>query len=200
MGTPFQRFSNHSQPEPHLADYTSTALPLFLESLERVQGCHVLDVGSVCGDNIRFFAQRVKRLYICDMFFHLGRVPRGDPPPGQIWTQMDFPPRTFHGILLWNLIDHLDDGKVGRVVEVCHDMMRPGGMVFVSLMGKMAEPVMHSFVIRPDYRLHIRPDTAVHLPLHVRNNREAIALLAPFRLTKSFLYQNGVRELLLKRD
>ena len=55
--------------EPELASHTSNVLPLFVNDLEG----QVLDVGPVCGSNITFFAQRVKRLYVCDMFLFLDR-------------------------------------------------------------------------------------------------------------------------------
>ena len=201
MGSSYQHLLDNSRVEAHLPDYTSNALRLFLEGLEQVQENHVLDVGSVCGDNITFFAQRVKRLYICDIFFHLSRDPREILPPNQFWKHLDYPPQSFHGILLWNLVDHLDDGEVGRIAQLCHDIVKPGGMIFASLTGKsVVGTVACSFVVKDGYRLDINPKPDMDLPLHIRSNRELLELLSPFTPVKSFLYQNGVREYLFRHD
>jgi len=158
LGSSFQHLLDNSRPESHLPDYTSNALRLFLEGLEQVRESQVLDVGSVCGDNITFFAQRVKRIYISDLFFHLSRDLREILPPNQFWKHLDYPPQSFHGILLWNLVDHLDDGEVGRMAERCYDMLKPGGMILASLTRKsVVGTVACSFVVKDDYRLHINP-------------------------------------------
>jgi hypothetical protein len=197
----FLHLLGNSLSEPHLSDYTSNALRLFLEGLEQVRESQILDVGSARGDNITFFAQRVKRLYICDMFFHLSRDPREILPPNQVWKHFDYPPHSFHGILLWNLVDHLDDWEVGRIAELCYEMLKPGGMLLASLTGKGAVgTVAYSFVIKDGYRLNISPKPDMDLPLHVRSNREVQELLSLFTPVKSFLYRNGLREYLFRHD
>ena len=61
---------------------------------------------------------------------------------------LDYPPRSLDGILLWNLIDHLDDSEVSRVVELGEKMLRPGGMVMVIILGEQAiDQLVNSFVI-----------------------------------------------------
>jgi len=157
----------NSQSGSHLPDYTSNALPLFLEGLEQVRESQILDVGSICGDNIRFFARRVKRLYICDMFFHLSRDPRGILPQNQIWKHLDYPPHSFDGILLWNLVDYLNDSE---------------GMVLASLAGKsMSGTVPCSFVVKDRFRLEINPKPEIDLSLHIRSNREVLELTEQLR-------------------
>ena len=201
MGSSFQHLLDNPRTEPYLPGYTSNALRLFLEGLEQVRESQVLDVGSVCGDNITFFAQRVKRIYISDLFFHLSRDLREILPPNQFWKHLDYPSQSFHGILLWNLVDHLDDGEVGRMAERCYDMLKPGGMILASLTRKsVVGTVACSFVVKDDYRLHINPKPDMDLPLHVPSNREVLELLSLFTPVKSFLYQNGLREYLFRHD
>ncbi len=135
------------------------------------------------------------------MFSHLSRDPREILPPNQFGKHLDYPPRSFHGILLWNLVDHLDDGEVGRMAERCYDILKPGGMILASLTGKsVVGTVACSFVVKDDYRLHINPKPDMDLPLHVRSNREVLELLSLFTPVKSFLYQNGLREYLFRHD
>ncbi|MBC8178687.1 MAG: class I SAM-dependent methyltransferase [Deltaproteobacteria bacterium] len=191
----------NSQSGSHLPGYTSNALRLFLEGLEQVRESQVLDVGSICGDNITFFARRIKRLYICDMFFHLSRDSRGILPPNQIWKHLDYPPHSFDGILLWNLIDYLNDSQVGRIAALCHDMLKPEGMVLASLAGKsMSGTVPCYFAIKDRFRLEINPKPEIGLSLHIRSNREVLELLSLFTPEKSYLYQNGIREYLLRNN
>ena len=46
---------------------------MYLENLGRSSTAQVLDVGPVCEENIRYFARRVKRFHVCDLFFRLHR-------------------------------------------------------------------------------------------------------------------------------
>lgn len=122
-------------------------------------------------------------------------------PSTGVVQYLDYPPRSLDGILLWNLIDHLDDSEVSRVVELGEKMLRPGGMVMVIILGEQAiDQLVNSFVIGYGFRLYLRPQTHLALPFHMRQNREVLTLLAPFTLVKSFIYRNGIREFLFQRD
>ncbi|MBW2669279.1 MAG: hypothetical protein JRD87_05235 [Deltaproteobacteria bacterium] len=75
--------------DPGAVGYTSNALKLFLEHLEQRPEKKLLDVGPVCQENIRFFASRAKKLYVCDMFIRLDRCIRKGSPVDQIWDKLD---------------------------------------------------------------------------------------------------------------
>jgi 2-polyprenyl-3-methyl-5-hydroxy-6-metoxy-1,4-benzoquinol methylase len=183
------------------ADYTSNVLRLFVEALERRQEVQVLDVGPVCGENIRFLAHRVRRLYVCDMFLRVDRDRRKGVPLSWTWRHLDYPAQSFDGILLWDLADHLDDHEVVKLVELCRTMVRPSGMVTVFVLGEhVVSHVVNSFVIGDGFRLHIRPQPHLDLCLHVRQNREVLSLLTPFTPVRSFIYRNGLREFLFQLD
>ena len=186
-------------PEPDPATCTSNVVRLFLEGLN--QEAEVLDVGPVCGENISFFAQRVKRLYVCDMFLRLDQDRRKGFPPSWVWQHLDYPPQSFDGIFLWGLIDHLDDREGGRLVELCYNMVRPGGMMMVFVLGEQAiRTVVNSSVIGDGFQLDLRPQPHLELPSHIRQNREVLALLAPFTPVKSFISRSGFRQFLFQRD
>ncbi len=186
-------------PEPDLSDYTSNVIRLFVEGLERRQAGQVLDLGPVCNDNISFFARRVKRLYVCDMFLRLDRDRRKGLPPNRTWQHLDYPPQSFDGILLWDLADRLKDHEVRDLVKRCHTMSRPGGMVMVFVLGQKATlPVVNAFTMGDGFRLHLRPQPHLDLPTHLRQNREVLSLFAPFNPIKSFIYRNGLREFLFQ--
>jgi len=183
------------------ADYTSSVLGLFVEVLERRQEAQVLDLGPVCGENITFLAHQVQRLCVCDMFIRLDRNRRKGVPLSWAWGQLDYPPQSFDGILLWDLADHLNDQEVKRLVELCRNMVKPGGMVTVFVFGEKAvSTTVNSFVIGDGLRLHLRPQFHLDLPLHVRQNREVLSLFTPFTPVRSFIYRNGLREFLFRLD
>ena len=187
--------------EPDSADYTSTVLSLFVEALEHCREPQVLDLGPVCGENITFFAHQVQRLYVFDMFIRLDRNRRKGVPLSWAWRQLDYPPQSFDGILLWDLADHLNDQEVRRLVEFCRNMVKPGGMVTVFVFGeRVLSHTVNSFVIGEGLRLHLRPQPYLDLPLQVRQNREVLSLFTPFTPVRSFIYRNGLREFLFRLD
>jgi len=201
LATFAHRLWEHHNPEPDQAYYTSNALRLFTEGLERRSEGQVLDVGPVCCENIRFFANRIRRFYVCDMFLRLDRNRRNSLPLSQAWRYLDYPPQSFDGILLWEFVDRLDDREVERLAELCYTMVRPKGTVMVFVLGEQpVPPTVNTFVIGDGYQLYLRPQPHLDLPLHIRQNREVLSLMAPFRPIKSFIYLHGFREFLFQRD
>ena len=186
--------------DPNPAHYTSNGLRLFFESLEGRNEVQVLDVGPVCSDNINFLAKRVKRLYICDLFLRLDQYRRQGLPLSRVLRDLDYPPQSFDGILLWELTDHLDDREIDMLARKCHLMVKRRGIVMTIAQGEHAVSSVSSFVIRDAYRLHLRPQPQLELPLHIRQNRAVLGMLAPFIPLKSFIYRNGFREFLFKRS
>ena len=69
--------------------------PIFAGYLERQPDGVLLDVGPVCGDNISFFAVRVKKLYIQDLFRQLKSNGPEDPSDRDPWRDLIYPRNTF---------------------------------------------------------------------------------------------------------
>jgi 2-polyprenyl-3-methyl-5-hydroxy-6-metoxy-1,4-benzoquinol methylase len=161
----------------------------------------VLDVGPVCEENIRFFALRVKRFHVCDMFLRLNRNRQEDLPFKKVRKHLDYAPHSFDGINLWDFIDHIDDDEIGKLVNLCHTMLKPRGMMIVTSFEEQSTPSqIHSFVMQDNYRLTFRPQNHLDLPCYYRSNRILTNMLSEFVSVKSFIYRNGVREFLCQRD
>jgi hypothetical protein len=190
-----------TNPESFPAGYTSMMLQLYLETLiEQDREPQILDAGPVCGENIMFFARQAKRLYVCDMFIRLDRNRRKGKAAHGIWDYLDYPEQSFHGIHLWDLFDHLEDRDAGNLVERCHMMLKPKGMMLVMAFEELPGPSpISSFVIRDGFHITLRPQIHLDLPWHYRSNRELALLLETFPKVKSFLYRNRVREFLFQR-
>ena len=183
------------------AGYTSNALKLFVEHLEERPGNKLLDVGPVCQENIGFFASRVNKLYVCDMFIRLDRCIRKDNPVDQIWDNLDYPLKSFDGILLWELADRLDDPDVKRMVTLCHALLRPGGMAMVVVLGdQYGSSETNAFVVGEKFRIQLRPQPHLHLPLRSRQNRDVLSMMAPFIPAKSFICRAGFMEFLFRKE
>jgi hypothetical protein len=171
-----------------------------MESLGRRREAQLLDVGPICDDNINFFAQRVKKLFVCDMFLQFDKARREDIPSTCAWQKLDYPPDNFDGILLWELMDRIDDHDVEKGAELCYRMIKPGGMLVLFVPGD--HPVsggVYSFVIEEYFQLRIRSQPHIQLTSHRRQSRDIITMLAPFTQLRSFIYRNGYKEFLFQR-
>lgn len=160
----------------------------------------MLDVGPICGDNINFFAQRVKKLFVCDMFLKFHKTRRKEKPSTHAWEHLDYPAESFDGIVLWELMDRLDDHDAEMGAELCHKIIRPGGLLVLFVPGdQVVSRGMYSFVIEADFRLRIRNQPHIELPYHRRQSRDILTILAPFIQLRSFIYRNGYKEFLFQR-
>ena len=187
--------------EPKPANYTSNLLRLLLEHLDQRHEAQMLDVGLACNDNINFLAKRVKRLYVCDMFLRLDHNKRKSLPRSMIWQHLDYPTKSFDGVLLWNLVSYMNNNEVRRLVDLCHTMVRPGGMVMMVELDEQAiSPAVSSFFIGDSFRIYLHPRPSLDLSFYGRQNREVLALLDPFVPAKSIIYRSGIREFLFQRS
>ena len=201
MATPTVPVYDYSHAEPSLAVFTSRMLEMYFENLGRSPTAQVLDVGPVCEENIRYFAQRVKRFHVCDLFLRLNRNRRKGLSTEKVREYLDHAPGSFDGINLWDLIDHLKNDEIGRLVNRCQILLKPGGMMIVTSFEKQWAPSQtHSFVIKDDNQIAFRLQDHLDLPRYYHSNRIMTAILSEFQTVKSFIYRNGVREFLCKSD
>jgi hypothetical protein len=180
--------------------YTSEILNLFIDPLVRLKDGRILDMGPVCGENVMFFAGRLRTHFVCDMFFRLIREQSVARHSRNVWRHLDYPAGFFDGIHLWDLCDHLDDKMVNQLVQRCLSMLRPGGLLILTAFEKPpSSGLVNSFVIQNDYRVSYRVQPHLNLAWHCRHNRALMSLLSGFRIIKSLRYHSGIREILLKK-
>ena len=180
--------------------FPSQTLPIFYKRLARVQDSQVLDVGPVCGININFTARRVNRLYVCDMFHRQIRE-RDKKTPGGVWRHLDYDSNMFHGLLVWDLADRLEQTEAEKFVKLARELVRPGGIMVVFALPELpANPLLMSFVIGDDFRMNSRYQSHLDLPFFFRQSREVERLMVGFSAVKSFVLKSGIREFLFERD
>jgi predicted SAM-dependent methyltransferase len=193
--------NGYSNTGPSIADYTSMVLQMYLETLEQSSMAQLLDVGTVNQENIMYFAQRVKRFHVCDMFLRLNQDRRKGLLAKKVCEYLDYEPHSFDGINLWDFIDHLNDNEATKLVKLCHTLLKPNGMMIVISFEEHSAPSqINSFVVQDRYRLTFRLQNHLDLPCYYRSNRILTDMLSEFASVKSFIYRNGVREFLCKRD
>ena len=195
------RTGDNPPADPFPVGYNSTILKEFVDTLERMKDPQTLDVGPVCQENITFFALRMGRHYVCDMFSWLKREKRKDPHSANGWRHLDFPASNFDGIQLWDLCDYLADEEVSRLVASCFTMLKAKGLLMlIAFEKKPVSPQVNTFVIGQDYRLDIRPQPHLALPWNFRHNRALTSLLSDFVVVRSFRYHSGIREFLFRKQ
>ena len=200
MATSITQYQEDPNAAVYPASYTSEILKLFLDPLVRLKDGQMLDMGPVCEENIMFFAGRLKRHYVCDMFLRSIREKSVARHSRNVWRHLDYPARFFDGIHIWDFCDHLDDKKVNQLMEHCLTMLQPGGLLLMTAFEKPPSPArINSFIIQPGYRMSYRVQPHLNLDWHCRHNRALMSLLTGFSIVKSLRYRNGIHEILLKK-
>ena len=194
------RNRNNSVAESFPVGYKSTILKEFVDTLEGLKDAQTLDLGPVCQENITFFALRMGRHYVCDMFLRVTQEKYKEPHPASVWKQLDYPDRNFDGIQLWDLCDHLEEDEMNRLAKRCYAMLRATGLLMlIAFEKKPTSSIVNTFVIGQDYRVDIRPQPNLELPWNFRHNRALTSLLSNFTIVRSFRYHSGIREFLFKK-
>jgi hypothetical protein len=201
LATPTVPVYDYSHAEPSLADYSSMMFQRYLEIFDQNSRAEVLDLGPICEENIIYFAQRLKRFHVCDMFLRLDRNRRKGLPNKKVWEHLDYTPHSFDGINLWGFIDHLNENEIGSLVKICHSLLKPKGMITItSFEEQWAPEKTHSCIIQGAYKVSFRLQDHLDLPRNYYSNRIITDMFSGFPTVKSFIYRNGVREFLCRRD
>ena len=201
MSKSAQRPWQETPPESEPFSYISSTLKYFLESIAQRGRGQLLDVGPIYRDNITFLSHRVGRLYVYDLFRCLSEGRKAGLPADELWRHLDYPPDTFDGILLWNLVDRLDAPEVKSLVDRCYGMTMHGGFVMLFTLGNQVSPTgQEAFVLRDEFQLFMHGREHPNIATRQRQNRDFLHLLNPFIPVKSLIYRNGIREFLFQRN
>jgi 2-polyprenyl-3-methyl-5-hydroxy-6-metoxy-1,4-benzoquinol methylase len=190
----------NSRLESETIEYTSIILQQLADRLEKQRRALVLDVGVVCNENINYFAQRAKKLFVCDIFAHMNRDQSSELKTNSVWHHLDYEPNSFDVINLWNLVEHLNDNDAKRLTEICSKIIKKKGLLFViDIENHVSAQAVSSFAIGKDFQISLRPQTHLDFPWYYRHNRALISLFTSFSTIKIFQYRKGVREFLFQR-
>ena len=174
--------------------YGANSLDLFVDRLSRFREPVILDLGQVSELNLNFlagengFAVRVE---------DLSREMDGDLP-GAV-DEMALDKGRFHGVLIWSLLDHLQEDVFRSLVIKLWSALQPGGLV-VAFFGQRERPEVpiQRFIIRGRGMISVL-ETLVKAPCRNWPNREILKLFEPFETVNSFILKSGLREFLFRR-
>ncbi len=179
----------------------SNGLKEFIRELPVGRGL-ILDAGPAWQSTIEFFTERRFKIYTDDIFraCREARAEESEKPLVERFLArcLDQPDNSFDGILIWDLIDYLDEELLPAVVRRLYQVARPGGLVLGIFHSKIPTPPpeFRRYRIRNAETLEIIP-SGITLPVRrALANRQLLDLFAQFRSSKTFIGRDNLREAL----
>jgi hypothetical protein len=191
----------------------SNGLKEFLWLISDVPHGRVLDLGPVWQSTVSFFVDKGYRVSAEDLLRtwkdfltaeeeHLRIAPiaqdNGKISPSILAdkfleTALQYPEKSFHGVLAWDLLDYFDPVVVPLLMNRLSNILHPNGAVLALFHSRPAER-FHRYRIADSQTVELlaAPTIAVHA--HVFQNREILSLFGQFRSSKTFVGRDQVRE------
>jgi len=191
----------------------SNGLKEFLWLLSDTPHGRILDLGPVWQSTVSFFVDKGYRVSTEDLLRtwkdfltseeeRLRTAPVGDDNGKMsplmlaekfLENALRYPDKSFHGILLWDLLDYFDPQVAPHIMERLSTMLHPGGAV-LGLFHSRTPDRFHRYRVVDSQTLELlsAPTIAVHS--HIYQNREILDLFAQFRSSKTFVGRDQVRE------
>lgn len=191
----------------------SNGLKDFLWLLSDVQQGNVLDLGPIAQATVSFFTERGFKLYSDDLLRswkeflaakkeqtqeapEAGESASGDAAAIAkqfLETTLTYPPGTFHAVLLWDVLDYLDEALLPLVVARLYWLLHNGGVVLGIFHSKKPES-LHRYRIADTENIELVPAAPLLPPLRQLQNRDLMNLFAAYRSSKTFVGRDQLRE------
>lgn len=194
---------------------TSNGLKDFLWLLSDVQQGQLLDLGQVSQATVNFFTDRGFKIYSEDLLRSWkeflateekrmrasatveseedAEFSRAALAQKFLQASMAHPPETFHAVLIWDLLDYLEENLLADLVARLHTMLRPGGVV-LGLFHSKKPNGFHRYRIPDPSTIEIFQAPAVFPALRQMQNRDMMRLFSVFRSSKTFVGRDQLRE------
>ena len=187
----------------------SRGLEQFFGHIRDQSGLSILDMGGACQENINFVTGLGHRITpqsilrsLDDTFGGVSDMDQSNP--GQIdsflRTNLDYPPDTFDGVLLWDTLQFMAPALLNAVLERLHMISRPKSylLVFFNSEDRGKTSPVYTFRIQDRSTLQLvqrgsRPTAQAF------NNRGLEKLFASFESVKFFLTRESLREVIVRR-
>ena len=192
-------------PDAPIADsvFATKALRKLLRSLTSRDLPVLLDLGPVVGSNVSFFGEQLGcKIFVEDIFADLDRhVREGNVAALPEFLQNRFlqADGTVDGILCWDLIDYLDRASAQALATQLMRVLRPEGALLGFFGTLQPRDTRTKYIIVDEVNLKHRSYQAARGRQAVLLNRDIIRLFAGLRVSDSFLLQNNLREILLRK-
>ncbi|OIP66529.1 MAG: hypothetical protein CO150_09220 [Nitrospirae bacterium CG_4_9_14_3_um_filter_53_35] len=187
------------EPEPCTKSPLRT-LDFFFENTSHLEHPALLDMGSACNSNIRFFGLKGFKIYVEDFLSDYLNSSVEDAPSEPKFLQ-NYPLSSFDGILCWDIFEAMKPEDAGILIERLFVLLKGGGFIIALFDAREelhAKHVMRHKIIDQEMVIHEPaqeiPSTACHY-----KNREIMQLFCQFEVVKSYYHKNRLREYLFKK-
>jgi hypothetical protein len=191
----------------------SNGLKEFLWQLDGIGRGHLLDLGPARQTTITFFIERGYKVYTEDLLttwknfldaeeqrkqgLPLG-ADRSELTPASraerfLETTLRYPADTFDAVLMWDILDYLDNDLMTRLAARITSLVRDGGVVLAMFHARKPE-AFHRYRVLDAQSLELIPASCPFVPQRVFQNREISNLFSRYRSSKSFVGRDQIRE------
>ncbi len=187
----------------------SNGLEQFFEYIRDETGLTILDLGGANQANISFVTNLGHKLYSEDLLRNLRHYLAGSKSsepihPDQVREflsqNVNYPPHTFDGVLVWDILEYLEPPLLNAVVERFRSIVKPGSYLLSVFHAQDKVDVVPQY----SYRIHDAKTLLLSLRSRERtvqafNNRNLERLFQGFASLKFFLTRDNLREVIVKR-
>ena len=201
-----ERDTRPQRPAPPTGDpvFSTKALRKFVGCLVRRDTPVLLDLGPVVGSNVSFFGEQLGcKIFVEDLFADLDRHVRSDTMD----ALPDFLEKRFiqrkgdvHGVLCWDLFDHLDRRSAQVLASELTRLLGADGALLAFFSTAPSRDARYTkFIIVDDLNMQHRSYPAARTRQANMPNRDILRLFPALRVSDSFLLQNNQREMLFRK-
>jgi 2-polyprenyl-3-methyl-5-hydroxy-6-metoxy-1,4-benzoquinol methylase len=197
-----------SRAEETLSTRPSRGLEEFFSYIRDQSGLTILDLGGATQQNVSFITNLGHRLYSEDFLQILNETFSDEDNteqlnPGRIdyflRQSLDYPEGHFDGVLIWDVLEHLQPALLTAVVERMHSIVRPKSymLAFFHSDDKVDSAPYYTFRIQDTNLLQVAARGA-RRPAQLFNNRSLEKLFTRYESVKFFLTRERLREVIIK--
>lgn len=214
-GAPPPQAGSARAPVPQESNRLSNGLKELLWNLDGLERGTLLDMGPASQTTLSFFIERGFRVSSEDILrswknflneeearlkqgFASGETLEMTPSARAarfMKENLQYPRSSFDAVLLWDLLDYLEQAVVKQVVASLTELLRPSGVVFAMFHTKKPEGFQRYRVV-DSTALQVVPTAVICPAQRVYQNREIQDLFGRYRTMKSFIGRDQLRETL----
>src|SRR5262245_60902811 len=184
--------------------FSTKALKKFVSCVVRREPPVLLDLGPVVGNNVAFFGEQLGcKIFVEDLFTDLDRHVRSDTLdafPAFLEKRLTRLPGAVHGVLCWDLFDHLDRRSAQVLAaELTRVLGAEGALLAFFSTAPSRDARYTKFIIVDDANMRHRSYPAARTRQANMPNRDILRLFPSLRVSDSFLLKSHQREILFRK-